>query len=482
MPSLQQSSSAAIDTDRLKNLFYTQREHFQNVVRHSTARERIKKLKSVRKWVLSHREEIKAAIEQDFRKPDAEVDLSEVLTLSNEVKHLISHLPEWMEAKKVPTPITYLGTRSEVRIEGKGVCLILAPWNYPFMLAIGPMLSAIAAGCTVVLKPSEMTPATSALMKGMIAELFEEKEVVLLEGDHILAGELLKLPFNHIFFTGSPQVGKIVMRAAAENLSSVTLELGGKNPVVVDESASINDTAEKLIWGKFFNVGQSCAAPDYAMVHSTLETKLATALRAHFNKQYQKDPEAMKASRDFGRVINQRHFLRLKEQIEDAIARGAEVLVGAVFDESENYIAPTILRHVPDDALIMQDEIFGPVLVLQTYDSLDEVISKINERPIPLNLYVFSKSRKSTEKVLHNTQSGSCVVNDTTIQFNHPELPFGGANYSGIGKAHGYYGFMAFSNERAVLRQRRGKTAAKFFYPPYTPRLKKMLNMVVKYF
>jgi aldehyde dehydrogenase (NAD+) len=300
-------------------IFKAQKANTQNLA-NTNAKERKAKLQKILDWTFSHEKEINDALFNDFRKNPAETNIGEIMGVVGEVKHLLKHLNSWIKPQSVPTPLNMIGTSAHVRFEPKGVCLIISPWNYPFNLSIKPLAQAIAAGNSVILKPSEMTPYTSTLIKKMISELFESNEVYVLEGDATVSQILLEQPFNHIFFTGSPNVGKIVMSAAAKNLTSVTLELGGKSPCIVDETANIKKSAEKIAWGKFINNGQTCVAPDYVLVHKSIENEFVTALKSSIESMYGSDA---KQSPDYCRVVNNRHFNRLDNLLNEAVEKGA---------------------------------------------------------------------------------------------------------------------------------------------------------------
>lgn len=463
-----------------EHLFAAQRDYWQKTVRHTTAAQRIDKLNTIRRWLMAHQADIRKALYSDFKKPEAEVDNFDIKPVLGAIEEVKTHLSAWMSPTNAPGNLLFTGTSAKVVLEPKGVALIIAPWNFPFMLALEPLVSAIAAGCCAVVKPSEMTPHTAQLLYKMLTELFEEREVAVRLGDAQVSQALLKLPFDHIFFTGSPQIGKYVMRAAAENLSSVTLELGGMNPVIVDENADIRDTAEKLIWGKFMNCGQSCLSVNYVLASHRIYDRLLKELQAAIERMYG-DAAAMQTNPDFARIVNAHHFQRVKKILDGSLEAGARLVTGGICESSQNYIAPTILKDVPLEAPIFEEEIFGPILGLRKYKDLDEALDLINARPKPLALYIFTKSNKTVRHIIEHTSAGTTCINDTTIQFAHPTLPFGGVNFSGIGKAHGYYGFLAFSNERAVLHQRRGFTAFKLVFPPYTQKVKQTIQLVMKY-
>jgi len=465
------------DTAEYRAVFCAQQAHALRL-RESTVEERIARLERLRAAVERRQEEVCAACFADFRKPAPEVRLAELLPVQNEIRHAIRHLRQWMKPVRVRPTAAMLGTRAEIRHEPRGVCLIIAPWNYPFQLSIGPLVSAIAAGNTAIIKPSEMTPHVSSLVAGLARETLDEHEVAVFEGDHQVAGALLELPFDHIFFTGSPQVGRIVMAAAARHLASVTLELGGKSPVIVDESADIRQAARHIAWGKLTNNGQTCIAPDHLYVHASVREAFQQALLKAVAKAYGKTPDAVKSSPDYCRIVNARHFERVKSLYDDAVARGARTLLGGESDSSENYFAPTVLTDLPEDARLMEEEIFGPLLPILPFDDLDRVIDRINAQPKPLALYVFGKDRQRIEAVLSRTSAGGVCVNHNLLQYGHDNLPFGGVNNSGFGKAHGRFGFEAFSNQKPVLTNR--FSAMHMIYPPYTARVRKIIDFALK--
>jgi aldehyde dehydrogenase (NAD+) len=453
-----------------------------NSWRVSTAADRITRLKSLQTWIKDHQKDIQQALLADFQKPPTETDLSEIFSVTSEINHAVKHLKSWMKPKPVSTPLPMLGTSGTIYYEPKGCALIIAPWNYPFNLAIGPLVSALAAGCTVILKPSELTPNTSSLIQRMIEELFDPSEVAVFQGESDVAQELLKLPFDHIFFTGSPAVGKIVMKAAAENLTSVTLELGGKSPAIIDQDADLKDAAEKLIFGKFLNCGQTCVAPDYLLVDERIKDELLMELKVALKKMYDPKFEGIEKSTDLARIINDRHFDRLVESIKDGIEKGGKIEFGGKYDSRSRYIEPTIISQLSDDMTLMEEEIFGPILPIKTFLQLDDAINFINDKPKPLALYYFGSNTARTSQVLRETSSGNAMINDCVIHFLDLEIPFGGVNNSGMGKAHGHYGFLAFSNEKGVLKQRIGLNNSTLLRPPYGTSAKKIIQSLIKWF
>lgn len=458
------------------SVFKAQKANKQNLA-NTDARDRKVKLQKILDWTLSHETEIGQALYNDFKKNPAETNLGEIFGVVGEIKHFIKHLNSWMKPQSVSTPINMIGTSAHVRFEPKGVCLVISPWNYPFNLSIKPLVQAIAAGNTVILKPSELTPHTSALLKEMLSALFDANEVYVIEGDANVSQILLSQPFNHIFFTGSPNVGKIVMSAAAKNLTSVTLELGGKSPSIVDETANIKKSAEKIAWGKFINNGQTCIAPDYILVHKSVENEFVNELKNAIKSMYGEDA---KVSNDYCRIVNNRHFNRLNGILEESIEKGANVDAGGQMDGLENYISPTILTNVDDSMRIMQEEIFGPILPIVGYSTNEEAIAHIKNREKPLAMYINSGKESNIKFFMDNSSAGGTVINDCVIHYGHTEIPFGGVNNSGIGKSGGIWGFTEFSNQRAVMRQKFG--TFKMIYPPYTPAVAKLIRFIVKYF
>lgn len=453
----------AISTNTFLELFERQQAH-QFQVANTTPKQRIAKLDGLLKALLRYRKEIQQALQADFQKPPLETDLTEIYVVTSEIKHACRNLRRWMKAKRVPTPLPLLGSRSWIRYEPKGVCLILAPWNFPVQLTFNPLVSAIAAGNTVILKPSEHTPHATAIMKKIVEELFPPEEVALVEGAAETAQELLQLPFNHIFFTGSPRIGKLVMQAAARHLSSVTLELGGKSPTIIDESADISTAVRRIIWGKFTNSGQICLAPDYVLVHERKKQALLEAFAQQLEAAYGKD--ALQ-SPDYARMVNAGHFARANDNLQEALKNGAQLEYGGQTEVRQNFIAPTVLSEVDNNSRLMQEEIFAPILPIQTFRTIEEAISIIREKPRPLGLYIYSRSNRNIDQVIAQTRAGGTCINHNLIHYGNKDLPFGGVNNSGIGKSHGWFGFEAFSNARAVTRQFTLGTAD-FFMPPYS--------------
>jgi aldehyde dehydrogenase (NAD+) len=468
------------DDQRIEQLFRKQQSH-QSVVKRSTAAERIAKLERLRAAIVEREAAIREAMFKDFRKSATEVDLTELYPSLVEIKDAIKSLSKWMSPARVPTPMALFGTRSWIHHEPKGVVLIIGPWNYPFQLVIAPLIGAIAAGNCVICKPSELTEHTSALLAELIGTVFTDNEVAVVEGGPAETQRLLALPFDHFFFTGSTRVGRIVAEAAAKHLASTTLELGGKSPAVIDDSADLATAANRLVWGKFVNAGQTCIAPDYVLVSQRQRGALIDELRRSIAAMYGASEADRRASPDLCRVINTRNFDRLKKMLDDSVAQGARIEVGGDSDAGERYIAPTVLSNVALDAPVMAEEIFGPILPIVTYNQLDEVPPLITARDKPLALYVFAEDQRAIDMVIHNTTAGGTCINNAVIHFANPNLPFGGVGASGMGSYHGFHGFKAFSHERAVLQQGR-VDVLKTVYPPYGAKVSRMVKWMFKLF
>lgn len=448
-------------------------------LKNASAASRIEKLRSIETYMLAHKQLLCDALYADFRKPSTEVIIAELLGVKKEINYMIKHLKSWMKPQKVGTPLMLMGTHGQIQLEPKGMCLIIAPWNYPFNLAINPLVHAIAAGNAIMLKPSEMSEHTSAFINKMITALFDPSEVAVFEGDASVASYLLEQKFDHIFFTGSPVIGKKVMEAASKHLCSVTLELGGKSPAIVDESAEISSSAQKIAWGKFLNNGQTCIAPDYLYVHEKINFQFLQALEHAIAGFYGTGSE-IATSKDYARIVNKRHFNRIKHLVDEAVSLGAKILIGGDFDESTCFMSPTILTNCTIDMQIMQEEIFGPILPVMTFKNEVEITGYLSQEEKPLALYIFSQNQIFSDFIIQNTSSGSCLINDCLIQFGHDELPFGGVNNSGIGKSGGKFGFLEFSHAKSVLVQR--TNLVRYFYPPYTAKRKWLIEQVLKWF
>lgn len=460
----------------VNQLFAAQKLHQYKVAAGSCAERKTKLLALKRAVEETFRQEIRDALYADFKKPQAETDLTEIFAVTSEINHTVKYLEKWMSDHYVRTPLSFFGSSSYVRYEPKGVCLIISPWNFPVNLSLGPLISAVAAGNTAIIKPSEYTPHSSAVIRKIVNHVFSPDEVEVVEGGVETSAELLALPFNHIFFTGSPQVGKVVMKAAAEHLASVTLELGGKSPVIIDETAHIRQAARRLAWGKFMNSGQICIAPDYVFVHRSKTESFVEELKQVLREFYGNNALV---SESYCSIVNGKHADRVHTYLEDAVEKGAQVAFGGK-KEGER-IGPTILTNVPVDSKIMREEIFGPLLPVLSYDDPEEVVKHISSGEKPLALYIYSNKNSRIEFFLSQTRAGGTCINNNDMHFLQPYLPFGGDNNSGIGKAHGEWGFKAFSNERSVYRQHLPSVLEKLM-PPYTAGKNRVIEWIVKLF
>lgn len=464
-------------TREIQRIFNLQQENHLRVG-NSTASERIAKLKKLHKAVLKYRPEIKEALYKDFRKHPTEVDLTEIYAITSEIKAAKSNLRRWMSKHHVSTPLALMGSSSYIKYEPKGVVLIIAPWNFPVNLTFCPLVSAISAGNTVMLKPSEMTPHASAIMKKIVNEVFDESEVALVEGGVETSTTLLELPFNHIFFTGAPSIGKIVMKAASKHLTSVTLELGGKSPTIVDESANLDAAARRIAWGKYMNNGQICIAPDYVFVHENVKAAFLEKVKGYVKTFYSEDAAKEKS---YNRMVNNKHYHRVKGYIQDAMHKGATMELGGQFDDDQDYISPTIMSDVSMNSALMTEEIFGPVMPVFGFTDLKDVVKEINSREKPLALYIYGKKAKNVNYIIENTRAGGTCINHNAVHFFNHNLPFGGSNNSGIGKTGGHFGFLAFSNARGVLKQHI-PNALEMLMPPYNDFKQKLVDLTIKFF
>lgn len=461
-------------------IFALQKENRWNIA-NTTANQRIEKLKKLKQAIEKYSDEIREALHKDFRKSPHEVDLTEIMPVLSEIKDAIHHLKSWMRPQHVGTPLSLFPSSSKIIYEPKGLILIISPWNYPFHLIGTPLVAAIAAGNCAIIKASNNTKHTAAVTKKIITEIFNENEIVMAESDRDTATYLLEKPFDHIFFTGSTSVGVTIMEAAAKNLCSVTLELGGKSPVIIDESANLTDAVEKVIWGKILNGGQTCVGVDYVMVHESKYSEFIELSKEQVKKFYGQTPDNWHTTPDFCRIINDKNFERLENTVKASLKKGVKLELGGEFKANERYISPTILSNVDLESPIMQEEIFGPILPILSYKTLEETISIIQSKHKPLSLYIFSENNETIEKILKNTSSGGVVINGVVAHLGNPELPFGGVNHSGIGNYHGHFGFKAFSHERAVLKVSK-LTPLKMLFPPYTNTTKKFIEIITKYF
>jgi aldehyde dehydrogenase (NAD+) len=438
-------------TAEIARVFALQQAH-QWDVKASSAVARKAKLTRLKAAVESRAEAIIAAVLEDTRKPEAEIRVTEVLGVMGNIQRNIDNLDAWMAPTAIVPQLNPADT-AEIVHEARGVCLILGPWNFPLGLTFGPLAAAVAAGNCCMVKLTDLCPATARIAGEIIREVFDENEVALFEGEVEVATALLDLPFNHIFFTGSTRVGKLVMAAAARHLASVTLELGGKSPVIVDESADIAKVAADLAHAKQFNGGQACICPDYVFVKADRQAELVAGFKANVAANLYDEAGAIKKD-SIAQVVNDRNFNRVKALFDDAVAQGATVAAGGVLEADDLTIHPTMLTGVTPQMKVLQEEIFAPVLPVMTYDTLDQVIGYIAARDKPLALYIYSQDEANVQKILDRTSSGGVTVNGVFSHYLENQLPFGGVNQSGMGSYHGYFGFKAFSHERAIYRHR----------------------------
>jgi aldehyde dehydrogenase (NAD+) len=433
----------------IARVFALQQAH-QWDVKASTAEQRKAKLAKLKAAVEANADAIIAAVQEDTRKPAGEIRVTEVLNVTSNIQRNIDNLDEWMKPTEV-TPSANANDRAQIVYEARGVCLILGPWNFPLGLTFGPLAAAVAAGNCCMVKLTDLCPATAHIAGAIVRSVFDENEVALFEGDVSVATALLELPFNHIFFTGSTRVGKVVMAAAAKHLSSVTLELGGKSPVIIDEGADIPKIAADLAGAKQFNGGQACISPDYVLIREDQKDELVAAFKAKVAENLYSEDGRIKKD-NIAQIVNAGNFARVKSLFDDAVAKGATVAVGGKLEEADLTIHPTLLTGVTPDMNILQEEIFAPVLPVMTYDGLDQAIAHIASRDKPLALYIYSNDEAHVQKILSRTSSGGVTVNGVFSHYLENRLPFGGVNQSGTGSYHGYFGFKAFSHERAVYR------------------------------
>jgi aldehyde dehydrogenase (NAD+) len=426
---------------------------------------RLAQLDRLAKAIDAHEAAVFEALAHDLGKPEVEAYF-ELVAVRQEIALVRKRLRRWMAPKRVPVPLSLLPGRAEVIVEPLGCVLVIGPWNYPFLLSLQPLVSVLAAGNTAVLKPSEHAPATAALLERLISAAFEPSTVQVVQGDGTAAAALLQERFDHIFFTGGERVGRLVMAAAAQHLTPVTLELGGKSPAVVLNDADLEVTSRRLVWGKSLNAGQTCIAPDYLLVQRRVAAPLIQRLGERIEHCFGADPLT---SPDLATIVNGAQFERLERLLQGAQQRG-QVLFGGQSDAERRRMAPTLLRvDSPDDPL-MQEELFGPLLPVVEVDDLQQAMAWINGRPKPLALYLFSKCEQAQRRLLEGTSSGGVCLNDVVMQASVPELPFGGVGNSGMGTYHGEAGFQTFSHRRSVLR-RPFQLDVPLRYPPYGPRL-----------
>ncbi|MDU2393944.1 aldehyde dehydrogenase [Bacillus sp. (in: firmicutes)] len=434
---------------------------------------RLEQLRKLKDGIQRYEKRIIKALYKDLGKSEFEAYVTEVGFLLDSINNTMKNLKKWMKPEKVKTPFTLWPAKSFIMKEPYGTVLIIGPYNYPFQLLIEPLIGVIATGNCAVLKPSENTPHITSVVNELISELFDKSYVRVIEGEKETTSTLIHAPFDYIFFTGSVQVGKIVMEAAAKNLVPVTLELGGKSPVIVDKTANIDLAAKRIVWGKLLNTGQTCIAPDYMMVHSNVKEELISKMKETIVNYY---GENSMQSKDYGRIVNERQFDRLASIIEQD---KENVIFGGTSVKENLYIEPTLLEAKSWSDATMQDEIFGPILPILEYNQLEEAIQTINKRPKPLALYVFTEDKQCEEEVLSRLSFGGGCINDTIFHSANSHLPFGGVGNAGIGAYHGKYSFDLFSHHKSIVKKST-KMDVSFVMPPYSEKKMDFIRKFLK--
>ncbi|OTG67628.1 coniferyl aldehyde dehydrogenase [Acinetobacter silvestris] len=450
------------EVEFFKEIFREQKISFEKD-KYPSLKSRKENLNTLKKMIIDNQDSIIDAINQDFKNRARQETITfEILPSVLTINYTLKHLKKWMAPQKRHVHLLFQPGSASIYYQPLGVVGVIVPWNYPLFLAMGPLIQAIAAGNKVMIKMSEFTPHFSLLLKSLIAQYFDKDQISVILGDAMIASEFTQLPFDHLLYTGSTNVGKKVMAAAANNLTPVTLELGGKSPAIVCAHSNIKDAAEKIAYGKQVNAGQTCVAPDYVFIHKDKVTEFVT----HYINTIQAFYSNTVDNSDYTAIINQVQNNRLRHYIEDAKSKGATV-TSILPEGAKIYIEPTLIQNVDDSMLIMQNEIFGPILPIIAFDDLDEVIEYINNRPRPLALYLFSNNANEQNKVIHETHSGGMCINETVLHVGVDSLPFGGIGGSGMGHYHGYEGFITFSKIKSVYKKS-FINLMKFLYPPYS--------------
>ncbi|MCC5854337.1 MAG: aldehyde dehydrogenase family protein [Idiomarina sp.] len=435
---------------------------------------RINQLNQLEALLVAHTDELLTALAEDLGKSATEAFSTEVGFLLKDIRYTRKHLRRWARPQRIGNPLAMQPAKAKLVAEPLGVVLVFGAWNYPLQLSLSPVIAALAAGNCVCLKPSEVSPATSAIIAKLIPQYLDEQCIAVVEGDAKVAQSLLHEPFHHIFYTGGGGVGKHVMRAAAENLTPVTLELGGKSPVIVSEQTDLQVTARRIVWGKFMNAGQTCIAPDYVLVNERVHDQLVEALKVAIHEFYGRDPQQ---SDDYGRIVADRHMQRLLSLISEDALQGA-TLWGGDFDRASGYFSPTLVTDCKPNSPIMEEEIFGPILPILKVRDLESAVAFVAERPHPLACYLFSNKAYEHQQVERHIHTGTLCINDTMVFMLNPKLPFGGVGASGMGRYHGKYGFDTFTHRKPVV------TRSFWFdlsvrYPPYTSFKQKLLRKLL---
>ena len=457
-----------LNKDQVIEMLKEHKEYFHNGLTRDI-NFRITQLKKLKDAIKKHEKNILEALYKDLRKSEFEAYSTEIGFVLDSIGHMIKNLKSWAKPVKVKTPIHQFPSRTYVMYEPYGTVLIVGPFNYPFQLVIEPLIGAMAAGNCAIIKPSESTPAISALIKKLIEETFNKEYIRVVEGEREITSALINSPFDYIFFTGSVLVGRIVMEAAAKNLVPVTLELGGKSPTIVDKTANLHTAAKRIMWGKLMNTGQTCIAPDYLLVHKDIKEQLLICLKKAIIDFYGSDTSK---SKDYGRIVNAKQFDRLASIIN---RDKSKIVYGGSYNREDLYIEPTLIANAAWQDASMEDEIFGPILPILEYDDLNEAIKMINERPKPLALYLFTEDASVEHKVLNSISFGGGCVNDTISHAASPHMPFGGVGSSGIGGYHGEESFKTFSHRKSILKKSTTFNM-NIIFPPY----KNKVNLVRK--
>ena len=470
-------SAAASKAADVAALYATQRAAFsgERYPSHAVRRDRLDRLATL---IDRHEPEIIAAIAEDFGvRPPQETRLTELFVVDVALRHASRHLADWMRSRRAPTPLYMRPGRSWIERQPLGVVGIISPWNYPVQLALLPAVAALAAGNRALIKPSEITPCTSALLATLVARYFSPEELAVVNGGADVGAAFARLPFDHLLFTGSTQVGRSIALAAAENLTPVTLELGGKSPALIDGRADLSALSARLAVGKLLNAGQTCIAPDYVLIPRQRAEALTQSLQRAVARLYPTPTD----NRDYASVVDERHYARLTALLDDAKAKGARVIELGASNRSATggtrRMPPTLVLDVNDTMAVMQQEIFGPILPIETYDTLDQAIERINARPRPLAMYMFGGSAVERRRVLERTIAGGVTLDDTLWHFSNENLPFGGVGASGYGAYHGERGFLTFSHQKPVFAQSRA-TPGRLLYPPYGERFEATLRLL----
>jgi aldehyde dehydrogenase (NAD+) len=442
--------------------------------------QRAERLRAMLAAVLKNKQRFYEAAHTEMKACDLDV-AAQLVMVKGEVDFVAKRVSAWMKPRRVRNSAATLGKKCYILHEPKGVVLNLSTWNAPIAIALVPAVAAIAAGNAFALKPSELAPYSAALLKEVLEGAMPADEFAVFEGGPELAQELLTLPFNHIYYTGGQRVGRLVMKAAAENFAAVTLEMGGKNPAIVDASAALDNAARKIAWGRIANAGQVCVAPDYVLAHESVFEPFVAALGKAMTSMYNADGSGFEQSPELMRIITDQHFMRVTRLLEDARAKGAKVAFGGQTRAADRFVAPTILTGLTEDMLIMQEEIFAPVLPVIPFGEKSEALEIIERRTKPLALYIYAKERAAMDYFLAHTTAGSTVVNHNLIQSGtNPRLPFGGVNHSGIGRIGGETGFREMSNPRSVVEQPLGFLDLTFNLPPYSKTYRKLIEKALK--